>query len=202
MSDDHPGVTAASSRGEDPVRSLGPEADPGPIGKRPAIVRIGRFVAAHFATYRRLGKWPFLWRISLEGMLVPCGLLLAADALFSVPHRTDLDGLGLGRLFLVAVVLAPFFETLVSQALPIMLVRRCGGGFWTQVFTSVVVFAVCHLSSGISTVIFAGVLGGFYHAFTYAHWRETSFRSALWLTAGSHALHNLTLIAIIGLADS
>jgi hypothetical protein len=46
------------------------------------------------------------------------------------------------------------------------------------------------------------VLGGFYHAFTYAHWRETSFRSALWLTAGSHALHNLTLIAIIGLADS
>jgi hypothetical protein len=200
MSDDHAGVTAASSRSEDSVPSLGPEADPGPIGKRPAIVRIGRFVAAHFAAYRRLGKWPFLWRICLEGLLVPLTLGLTVSQIFHLPHRTDLDGLGLWELLIGGVVVGPFVETVLLQMFPIMIVRRVGGGFWVQVFVSTVVFAAAHLPSGLATAIGAGLLGGFYIAFTYAHWRQESLRSAVWMTTGMHAMHNLVLFLVVGLA--
>lgn len=197
---EHLSPETGSSRG-DLNRSLRPESGPSPIKKERIIARVGHFLADHFSAYRRMGRWSFLWRISLEGVLVPLGLLLVADALVRLPHRTDLDGRSLWRLAIDIVILAPFFETLLAQALPIMIVRRFGGGFWTQVVISTTLFAAGHFSSGILTVVFAGLLSGFYITFTYAHWRRESFRSALWMTAGTHALHNLALIAIVALND-
>lgn len=198
---EHPAASEARSRLDDPNRPLRPEADPSPIKKERMIVRAGQFLVDHFAAYRRMGKGPFLWRISLEGLIVPLIPLAVVVLFFSLPHRTDLDGPNSWRLVVGVVILAPFFETLLTQALPIMLVRRCGGGFWTQVWISTVLFAACHYSSGISTVVFAGLMSGFYITFTYAHWRQESFRSALWMTAGTHAIHNLVLITLKILAD-
>lgn len=155
---------------------------------------VGRFLRAHFAAYRRRAKWSFLWRISIEGLLVPLVLGLAIVWALQLPERADLNHMATWDLMVSAVVLAPFFETLLFQALPIAVARVCGWGFWAQVAVSNVLFALPHFGIAASTGIAAGVLSGFYIAFTYAHWRETSFRSALWMTAGMHSLHNLILL--------
>lgn len=157
-----------------------------------------RFLIAHFETYRRLGKWPFLWRISLEGLAVPLALGLALKVLFHLGERTDLADLPLWKLLVEGVVVGPFIETIFLQVIPVALVRRLRGGFWVQVLASTIIFAAAHFSSGIATVICAGLLSGFYIAFTYVHWRQTSLRSAIWMTTGMHALHNLVIFAIAG----
>jgi hypothetical protein len=157
--------------------------------------RIIRAIAGHFAAHRRRSKWQFFWRISIEGLLVPIALMLAISAAVDIPERTDLNGIEPVKLFLLVVFVAPFIETLISQAFPVMIARRLRFGFWAQVFFSIPFFALPHWGSGVATVIGAGVISGFYIAFTYVHWREQSFRTALWMTSGVHAFHNLMLIA-------
>jgi hypothetical protein len=156
--------------------------------------RFTRFIVEHFAAHRRRSKWSFFWRISIESLVIPMVVLLAVSALVDVPARTDLDGFSAPKLLVLVVIVAPFIETLLSQAFPVMIARRLGFGFWTQVLFSIPFFAVPHLPSGIATVIGAGVISGFYIAFTYVHWRQQSLRTALWMTSGVHAFHNLTLI--------
>jgi hypothetical protein len=158
------------------------------------MARVTAAVSAHFAAMRRAGKWKFFWWVSIEGLVVPMLIVLAAHAFVELPERTDLQGLTPGRLFILVVVIAPFVETLISQAFPVMLARVWGFGFWGQVVASIMVFAPLHAPSGIATVLCAGVISGFYIAFTYVHWRQTSFRSALWMTSGTHAFHNLVLV--------
>ncbi len=198
---DLPAAPEARSGADDLNQPLLPEAGPDSHQRATWLAQVGRFLTAHFAAYRRMGKWPFLWRITLEGLLVPIIPLTVAHELFSLRHRTDLDGPATWQLVVSLVVMAPFFETLLAQALPIMLVRRCGGGFWTQIAVSTVLFAAGHFSVGIESVIFAGLMSGFYITFTYAHWRQKSFSSALWMTCGTHAIHNLILTVLKILTD-
>ena len=198
---DLPVVPEARSERDAVNESPLPESDSGARQTEAWLGRARRLLAAHFAAYRRMGKWPFLWRITLEGLLVPIIPLAVAHELFSLRHRTDLDGPATWQLVVSLVVMAPFFETLLAQALPIMLVRRCGGGFWTQIAVSTVLFAAGHFSVGIESVIFAGLMSGFYITFTYAHWRQKSFSSALWMTCGTHAIHNLILTVLKILTD-
>jgi len=88
------------------------------------------------------------------------------------------------------VFFAPIFETLLLQALPIAIARLAKAGFWLQVLVSTVPFAGLHFLEGFSVGLGAGVVGGFYFAFTYAHWRQRSRWTALWTTALCHAIHN------------
>ena len=154
------------------------------------------WVRNHFQKYRERSKTAFLWRISLEGLLVPLLLAALVASFVDVPVREDLGAIT-WRLVVAIVVFAPFFETLLFQALPVMVARRCGLPFWAQVATSVVPFAAAHFTINWSTGLFAGIVSGFYLAFTYARWREVSFRTAFWMTAAMHAIHNG--IAAIGL---
>jgi hypothetical protein len=160
------------------------------------IARIRDAISAHFAALRRAGKWKFFWWVSVEGLVVPIVLLAAVAAFVDIPVRTDLEDMTPGRLFVMVVIIAPFVETLISQAFPVMIARAWRFGFWAQVIASVLVFAPLHAPSGIATVLCAGVISGFYIGFTYVHWRQQSFRSALWMTSGTHAFHNLILIAM------
>jgi hypothetical protein len=128
-------------------------------------------------------------------MIVAVGL----SAAFHLAPRTDLLEFGVLKLFVWAIVLGPFFETLLLQALPVVIARRCGLRFWGQVIATLIPFAVLHFPSGIAAGICGGVVSGFYIAFTYVHWRQISFRSALWMTTGMHAVHNLVLF-LVGLA--
>jgi hypothetical protein len=151
-------------------------------------------VIAHFDVLRRKDRWPFFWRISLEGAIIPMIVTVALSAAFHLPSRTDLQQFTFPKVFVWVVVLAPFFETLLLQALPVVIARRCGLRFWGQIIATLIPFAVLHFRSGIAAGICGGVVSGFYIAFTYVHWRQVSFRSALWMTSGMHAVHNLIVL--------
>jgi hypothetical protein len=154
-------------------------------------------ISAHFERHKCRGKGQFFWRLSLERFVLSAMIMIPILALFDLPPRTDLLERSPYNLIVGAVVMAPFFETLLLQAFPIMLARRFGFGFWAQVAVSIPCFAIPHSSAGLGTVIGAGIIGGFYFGFTYAHWRAESFRSAFWMTSGMHALHNGLLVALI-----
>jgi Type II CAAX prenyl endopeptidase Rce1-like len=151
------------------------------------------WIHSHFQRYRKLTPWAFCWRIAVEGTfvaLVGCIIvgflgLGGREVKMKVP----------GFLFL-GVILAPVWETLVFQAFPIWIARRCNAGFFVQIMASVVPFFLAHSLKGVATGVAAGLLTGFYLAFTYAHWREQARWTAFWTTAGSHAIHNAIVIPL------
>ena len=153
----------------------------------------------HFQRYRQRSPWAFCWRIALEGLAVSllCALLLTL--LFPDMHR-EVPDWSAAKIFLIIVVLAPVFETLLLQALPIFIARKLKAPFAVQVLASMVLFAAPHFLDGISAGICAGIIGGFYFAFTFAHWREKSRWSAFWVTALAHAMHNAIAFVMLVLA--
>lgn len=147
----------------------------------------------HFQRYRQRKPWAFCWRIAVEGLIISLLCALALSYLFPDLHREVLDW-SAAEIFLVIVVLAPVFETLLLQALPIFIARKLKAPFAVQVLASTVVFAALHFLEGISTGIAAG---GFYFAFTFAHWRQKARWTAFWVTAVSHAFNNATAFTFL-----
>lgn len=97
--------------------------------------------------------------------------------------------------------MAPVYETLFFQALPIFIAAKFNVPFAFQIIASMAIFGGLHFLDGILAGIAAGLVGGFYFAFTYAHWCQKSHWTAFWVTALSHALQNaaaFTLLAISG----
>ena len=135
------------------------------------------------------------------------GSVACSPALAANKRTADRQGLSCGRWFLdsiliavlAAVLIAPVVETILAQALPIFVVRKFGGSFRVQIIISTVIFAVCHFSESAAVGISAGVIGGFYFAFTYAHWREKSRWASFWVTATSHAIHNGIIVGLMAL---
>jgi O-antigen/teichoic acid export membrane protein len=152
----------------------------------------------HFQRYRQRKPWAFCWRISIEGLLVSflCALVLAL--LFPELDREFPDW-DMGTIFLVVVLIGPVVETLLFQALPIFVARKFNAPFVWQIIISMVIFASLHFLEGIPTGIAAGLVGGFYFAFTYAHWREKSRWTAFWVTAISHAFNNAVAFVLLAL---
>ncbi|MGD8206553.1 MAG: hypothetical protein PVH47_00585 [Thiohalocapsa sp.] len=167
---------------------------------RTSLPALTRAVAAglrrHFEGYRRRSPWSFCWRISIESILV--GLLAVAILFPFVPiERRALLDMPYYQLLLLAVGLAPVLETLLGQLLPVELVRLFKGGFRWQIATALVVFAAPHFAQGVAVGVGAGVIGGLYFAFTYAHWRERSLWTALWTTVVCHGIHNAVPILLV-----
>ncbi len=155
------------------------------------------WVAAHFEVYRKRAKWPFLWRITLEGLVMPFVLAAPFILAFDLPPRVvDLSDF---RFWLTAIVLAPLVETVIYQTFPVMVARRLGARFWIQVVAGMGLFAAMHFLLGPASGLVAGVGGGFYFSFTYVHWRQESLPAALGMTMASHSLHNLA-ICLVGIA--
>jgi hypothetical protein len=100
-------------------------------------------------------------------------------------------------LFLEGVLIAPALETLLPQDIPISIARISRVTFWRQVVTSTIIVAIPHFFADVGTGLGAGLVGGFYSAFTYAHWRNRSRWTAFWTTTASHALHNAIVLAIL-----
>lgn len=157
---------------------------------------IAESIRAHFQAHQKRTKCAFFWRVSLEGLVAQLVLVYVVGLFVHLPSRTDFPGTQSWQLFADIVIFAPFFETLLFQALPTMIARACGLGFWGQVMSSLVPFAAVHFTINWGAGIFAGLITGFYVAFTYVHWRKESFSSALWMTVGMHALHNFILFQI------
>jgi hypothetical protein len=121
------------------------------------------------------------------------------DHLLSEPDR-DFPDWSAGTIFLFIVVIAPVFETLLLQGLPIYVARKLNAPFIWQIIVSMALFAGVHLAEGIITFIAAGLIGGFYFGFSYAHWREKSRWTAYWVTAVSHAFHNAAIFVLLALS--
>lgn len=58
-------------------------------------------------------------------------------------------------------------------------------------------FAALHFTNSIGSGIAAGIFMGFYLAFTYVHWRQSSLGMAYWMTVTTHALHNLVPFIVL-----
>jgi Type II CAAX prenyl endopeptidase Rce1-like len=151
------------------------------------------WITFHFQRYRKLTPWAFCWRIAIEGTLV--ALIACIIIGFLGLGGREVKMKASGFLFL-GVLLAPVWETLIFQAFPIWIARRCNARFSVQILASVVPFFIAHALKGVTTGLAAGLLTGFYLAFTYAHWREQTRWTAFWTTAGSHAIHNGIVIPL------
>ena len=94
---------------------------------------------------------------------------------------------------LLYLVIAPIFETLQLQALPIFIARKCKAGLGVQVLVSGALFAALHFfnEDPIASGLAAGIPGGLYLGFIYAYWCRESHWTAMWVCAVSHALSNV-----------
>lgn len=104
------------------------------------------------------------------------------------------------RVWLVALVWAPGFETVVGQLLPIALVRLFSRSRVLAIVCSGLVFGLGHMAGGggpiqglMSAVIGAGFAFVFLTSIEFGHWRATL------ATAWAHCLYN-ALILLASLA--
>lgn len=158
------------------------------------------WLAAHFRRYLERHSWDFCWRIGVESTVV--SLLAAAllAAVFGAQKREFLD-LPMHVTFLLLLVVAPPTETLIFQAFPVFIVRMLKGSIRLQILISTLLFSAAHFPEGITTGVSAGVIGGLYFAFAYAHWRTRSRWQSFWITTVCHAIHNgiaFMLLVILG----
>ena len=164
-----------------------------------ALSDAASLVSEHFACYRQRSPWSFCWRIAIESVVV--SLTAALVVVLALPMELEtsraLEDLPYFQFFLLGVVIAPIVETLLFQALPVAVMRLFKAGFRWQVFAATVLFAAAHFTEGVAVGVGAGLIGGFYFAFTYVHWRERSRWTALWTTTVCHGIHNAIAILLL-----
>jgi hypothetical protein len=155
-----------------------------------------RWIAAHFDAHLRRSKWSFLWRTTLEAVVLSFAAGLVIAAFGHMSQREALLKMSTGKLVFLVCLFAPVIETLLTQTFPVMIARALRAGFWTQVFASTLLFAAAHFLESFAVGVCAGVIGGFYLALTYVRWREESFGTAFLMTAASHAARNTLAAAV------
>jgi hypothetical protein len=153
-------------------------------------------VKNHYLKYLERKPWGFCWRIGVESTAVSLAMAVLLTLLIGTTKREFLD-YSMGSVFILLVLAAPPFETLVFQAFPIFIVRLFKGSLFIQILISTILFAACHFPEGIAVGISAGVVGGLYFAFAYAHWRRISRWKPLWITTVAHGIHNLIAFVLL-----
>ena len=161
------------------------------------------FIFNHFRKYRQMSSpWTFCWKITIERFIV--GFVNVLIIIFIFPSIVNKQLSATLFLFvkspillIIGVILAPSIETILLQGVPIKIARSLRASFNVQVLVSTIAFAAPHFLTGLATGISAGIVGGFYHSFTYAHWIDKSGWTAFWTTAVAHMLHNLTIFIIL-----
>ncbi|MEV4781282.1 type II CAAX prenyl endopeptidase Rce1 family protein [Burkholderia sp. LMU1-1-1.1] len=96
-------------------------------------------------------------------------------------------------IFLAAVVLAPLFETVVGQILPIELARRGGASGQVCIFISAALFSLGHLYNGGIANAVATFIGGGVFAYAYVSVRERGVGASYMAAFSAHASHNALL---------
>ena len=153
-------------------------------------------IVAHFEHLRTLRRWPFFWRVTLEGLLVPLLLTQLIGLFLPWPPLGSLRNTNIVRYLFFAVIAGPLWELVLWQWLPVMIARRNGARFWVQVLVSQIIFFLPHLGNGLRGAIGGGLFAGFYTVFTYVNWRERSLWTACYMTYTRHALHNLIVVSV------
>lgn len=156
-------------------------------------------IARVLRRYRHRDPWGFCWRITIERLAIS---LLAGSPLLIIAACTagdvDLGDIEVPSLaeFIAVAWIAPVLETLLLQALPIELARRCKAGTTSQALASILPFWGLHAADRLLAGWAAGLaqythlVGGFYLAVSYIRWRRFGRWPAFWVTTFSHALGN------------
>ncbi len=136
------------------------------------------------------GPWRFCWQSALEGLVISWVVLVALSP-FEFEPRRAFDRMSAEKILLLAVVFAPVVETVLFQVIPIHCCRWFKGSFTIQVVISTALFAAAHFHENFLVGMSAGLVGGFYLAFTYAHWADKrGMWTACWTTAVHHGIRN------------
>ncbi len=151
----------------------------------------------HYRRYMLLSPLTFCWQITVENLIVSLTVTGIILFFFQPSTRTNLETLSPTQFFWLVIIIGPILETVILQAFPVFLAKMIGFKFLGQVFFSIIPFAILHFSRSIGTGIGAGIIGGFYSAFTYVHWRGKSLWTAVWVTALSHVLYNFAIFAML-----
>jgi hypothetical protein len=159
--------------------------------------KLAQYVRKHFSCLAENEKWPFLWRTWLEAVLLAYIVANIVTFFFPAGPRSDLAQMTLWGLLGLVLIVGPLFETLAFQCLPweftsTLRVRRS-----LRFLLSVVPFALAHHFAGMPTVLAAGIVGGFYFAFTYERWRKESLVVAVVMTFLLHSSFNL--VGVLGM---
>ncbi|OHB58439.1 MAG: hypothetical protein A2Z38_04890 [Planctomycetes bacterium RBG_19FT_COMBO_48_8] len=154
------------------------------------------WLKTHFQKHRKRKPWNFCWRVAIEGLIV--SFIIVYVLLFFIEQKNrDFFNWPISYAILVILILAPVFETLLFQTLPVAVARWRKARFRVQILVSLIPFTLVHLVEGIAVGVGAGLIGGFYLAINYVHWREKSLWTALWTTTIAHAIRNIPAAIII-----
>jgi hypothetical protein len=156
-----------------------------------------QIIYTHFSRLAKRGKWSFLWRTWLEAVLLAYVVANAVQAVFPAGPRSDLAQMTLLGMLGFVLVVGPFFETLAFQCLSLELTTALRVRRIIRFISSIVPFALLHSSAGLPTVVAAGIVGGFYFAFTYERWRRESLIVAVVMTFLLHSSFNL--VGVLGM---
>lgn len=119
------------------------------------------------------------------------------QAVFPAGPRADIMRMPAITLFALVLVAGPLTETLLFRCLPLEATAAVRARRSLRFAASIVPFAISHHFAGIPTVVAAGVVGGFYFAFTYERWRKESLMVAVGMTCLLHSSFNL--VGVLGL---
>jgi hypothetical protein len=156
--------------------------------------RVG-WLRRHFRRHERRSPGDYLWRVTLEAFLIAMAVAILLSLLGVADREIAVD---FETFAVLAILVAPWLETLLLQMLPVGLARLCGAGRSVQLILSMVVFAALHFAEGLATGLAAGIVLGFYLAFTYTHWRRHSRTRAFWMTTAQHMIHNTVAFILMG----
>ena len=154
------------------------------------------FLKTHFQNYQKLSPFRFCLLITIESVLLSFIVGSIIELIWGIPIRSFVN-LPIKRLFILLVISAPLIETLIFQTIPISIIKWFKISFSIQIFISFLLFAVAHFFVGWQVGISAGIIAGFYLAFTYAHWINKSHLTAFWTTALSHSIRNFIAFIFI-----
>lgn len=154
--------------------------------------------------YRHLGVWSFCLRMAFESFLIAMLVCTVANLLFDHKGDGSENGDFLSTYGLVsALLLAPIFETVFCQLIPVAVARKLRAGMLIQVVVSMFVFAYMHFKVlGIVSGLSAGLVGGFYFSYTYVRWRERNLKTAYWSTVAVHSMYNFFIVSTVYLFSS
>jgi hypothetical protein len=156
-----------------------------------------RWVIEHFRRYLTLSPLTFCWQITVENLIVSLAVTGLIYLIWQPAPRTNLQNLTAINYFWSIIIIGPIVETVMLQAIPVLIARVLGLKFFGQLLFSILPFAILHFTRSIGAGIGAGLIGGFYSAFTFIHWQSKSTWQAFWVTAFSHCLYNLALFAML-----
>ena len=153
-------------------------------------------IKRHFAKFRNMSPWTSCWKMTLESVSI--SILVAIPlTMFFAENAALHDNRDFLSDVMWVILIAPFFETLICQMMPIYIARKFKARFSTQVWVATVVFAVPHFIFGIGVGVCAGIVSGFYLAFLYAHWRGKSLWTGIWTTTISHSIRNTIGVGLL-----